>query len=101
MDYRVTLDPQLRLSAFDFIISWNGTPSCRAAAMARTSPSTPVRFDLNLVTGATLVLSGVDPAVTADVVRGLIRQALEKRGVREDLEVIDTAPGEILVKLGG
>src|SRR5690349_8643726 len=98
MDYRVTLDPQIGLSAFDFIITWNGTPSCRAVAMARTSRSTPVRFDLNLVAGSSIVLSGVDAAVTAEAVRGLIRQALEKRGIRQDLEVIGAGPAEILVK---
>lgn len=90
MDYHVTLDPQFGLAAFDFIVTWNALPQCRAAAMARTSPSTPVRFDAGLVTGTRVVLTGVGTQVAAAEVCGLIRAALEKRGIRQALELLQT-----------
>lgn len=101
MDYRVTLDPQLGLSAFDFIITWNATPACRAAATARTSASTPVRFDLNVVAGSSVALCGVDPSVGAADLCGLIRQVLAKRGMPEDIAVMAAGPDGILVQPGG
>ncbi|MGA2589656.1 MAG: hypothetical protein ABSH32_07055 [Bryobacteraceae bacterium] len=90
MDYHVTLDAQFGLSAFDFIMTWNATAQCRAAALARTSPSTPVRFDLNLISGTSVVLSGVDREADAAAVCGLIRLVLEKRDIRQALETIQT-----------
>jgi len=90
MDCHVTLDPQFGLAAFDFIVTWNAAPQCRAAALARTSSATPVRFDSRLITGTRVVLSGVDREAAAETVCGLIRQALEKRGIRQELELIQT-----------
>lgn len=90
MDYHITLDPQFGLSAFDFIVTWNATAECRAAALARTSPSTPVQFNPALIAGTTLVLSGVGAEVAAVLVCGLIRHTLEIRGIRQALELIQT-----------
>ena len=102
MDYRVTLDPQFGISAFDFIVTWNATPECRAVAMARTSPATPVRFDVNVIAGSNVVLTGAGNETAAEVVCGLVRQTLEKRGIRQALEMVQAdlpdRGREILVK---
>ena len=90
MDYHITLDPQFGLSAFDFIITWNALPLCRARALARTAPAIPVRFDAKRITGACVVLSGEEPEGAAGAMCGLIRQVLEKRGARQALEMIQT-----------
>jgi len=71
-------------------MDYHAMPPCRAAALARTSPPTPVRFDLNLISGTSVVLSGVDREADAAVVCGLIRLALEKRDIRQALETIQT-----------
>ena len=103
MDYRVTLDPQFGLSAFDFIITWNATPECRAAGMARTAPATPLRFDPNLIAGSTAVVTGVGDEIAAEALSGLVRQTLERRGIRQALEMVQAVLPDggrgILVKL--
>jgi hypothetical protein len=90
MDYHVTLDPHFGLSAFDFIITWNATPECRTAAMARTVPLPPVLFNQSLVTGTVVVLSRVESRLAVDVIFSLIEVVLRKRGVRQNLKMDQT-----------
>jgi hypothetical protein len=87
MDIRITLDPALGLSAFDFIITWNALPECRQIAMARTSAATPVFFDPNLAMGAKLVLSGVDENAAAEDFCALVRRTLERRDIRQEFQI--------------
>ncbi|MFN7996149.1 MAG: hypothetical protein U0Q18_21240 [Bryobacteraceae bacterium] len=89
MDCRVTLAPELGLTAFDFIITWNGLEDCQKVARARTSPATPLRFDVNSVTGNTVVLSGGSKnCISQESLDALIRHVLQKRNIRQEVEFI-------------
>jgi hypothetical protein len=85
MDIRVTLDPALGLSAFDFIITWNALAECRQVAMARTTAATPVMFNPDLAMGSTLVLTGVGNDVATEALYNLVRRALGRRDIRQAL----------------
>jgi hypothetical protein len=88
MDSRVTLAPELGLTAFDFIITWNDLRDCQKVARARTSPATPLRFDVNRVTGSTVVLSGTAKGDSPESLNALIREVLLKRNIRREVEFI-------------
>ena len=61
-----------------------------------------MRFDVNLIAGSNVVLTGVGKETAAEVVCGLVRQTLEKRGIRQALEMVQAdlpdRGREILVK---
>lgn len=99
-EWRITLDPRLGLSAFDFIITWNAIPECRATAFARTSSATPLRFDLGRVAGASVVLTGIEDSTTAEAISTLIRRSLERREIRQELAMA-TAGQSIAVTIAG
>jgi hypothetical protein len=47
-----------------------------------------VRFDVNPIAGSSVVLTAVGNEAAAELVCGLVRQTLEKRGIRQALDIV-------------
>jgi hypothetical protein len=81
MDYQIAIDPNLGISANEFVMAWNETPACRALAEAR-SPISSVKgspLDPQMLQQGLVLLAGV-----AGTVGGLALDAL-KDSVKDKL----------------
>ena len=88
MDYQIALSPDLGLSAEDFVSAWNETPECRAVAEARPDRSAAAQYGPTLLAGALAVLGGVAINIVSNALYDLIKQALARRGVKTQTEIV-------------
>jgi hypothetical protein len=83
MNFQIALSPDLGISSEDFVSTWNESPECRAVADARVEAGTQRSFEL-LTAGALLI--GLVTGIATNALYDLIKNALVKKGVREQIE---------------
>jgi hypothetical protein len=83
MNYQIALSPDLGISPEDFVSTWNESPECRAVADARVEAGTTRSFE-PLSVGAILI--GLVSGIATNALYDLIKNALVKKGVREQVE---------------
>jgi len=100
MDYQIALSPDLGVSPEDFVSAWNELPECCAVADARVEAEAPRSFE-PLTAGAIVI--GLVSGIVTNALYDLIKKALVKKGVREQVELsqIERPDGSriILVKM--
>jgi hypothetical protein len=80
MQYQVALDPQLGLSAAEFVEAWNASPHAENAPAA-VAPATRGAF---LSPDMTLVLIGAAASIPAAVVADVVSEVLKKKLLKKD-----------------
>jgi len=83
MDYQIALSPDLGVNPEDFVSTWNGSPECRAVADARVEAGTQRSFE---PLTASAILIGLVSGIATNALYDLIKNALVKKGVREQVE---------------
>lgn len=84
MDYQIALSPDLDISPEDFVAAWNEAPECRAAAAARVEAAAQRSFE---PLTASAILIGLGLGIATNALYDLIKYALVKKGVREQIEL--------------
>ena len=88
MEYRIALPPELGLSSEEFVAGWNEDQECRAVAQAGLAEPTSKHFDPTLATATLAVLGSVALNVASNAIYDLIKHILIKKGVRQDVEIM-------------
>ena len=89
MNYQIALDPRLDLSSAEFAAAWNQTPKCRAAGTAHETTAVSKGFDPALATAIATVISGAMAGIATSIFYDLIKEALTRRGVTKQTEIIE------------
>jgi hypothetical protein len=80
MQYQVALDPQLGLSAAEFVEAWNASPHAQDAPAA-VAPATRGAF---LSPEITLVLIGAAASIPPAIVAGFVTEVLKEKFLKKD-----------------
>lgn len=83
MNYQIALSPDLGISPEDFVSAWNEAPECRAVADARVDAEAQRSFE-PLTAGAIVI--GLVSGIVTNALYDLIKNALVKKGSREQVE---------------
>lgn len=75
MQYRVALDPQLELSAAEFVDVWNATPPVEEAS-ASLAKSSAESF---LSPGVTVALISAAASIPTTIIAGFVTEALKQK----------------------
>lgn len=86
MDYQITLDPALGITAQEFVNTWNGVMACETVAKAHLEPAPPSQ-PTPLALPAIAVLNNVAAGLTTDALYDLIRHALEQKRITTPVEM--------------
>jgi hypothetical protein len=89
IQYQVALDPQLGLSAAEFVEAWNASPHAENAPAA-VAPATRGAF---LSPDMTLVLIGAAASIPAAVVAGFVTEYLKKKFLDKDAPAVTVTVG--------
>ncbi|MBI4321701.1 MAG: hypothetical protein HY675_24670 [Chloroflexi bacterium] len=91
MDYPVAFEPDLGLTAADFVAAWNDFPTCTERAKARCDEAVSIYADLGLALDGVAILNGAVGSITAAILYDLAKAALARRGINtpKSTEVVD------------
>ncbi|MCI0512691.1 FAD:protein FMN transferase [candidate division KSB1 bacterium] len=78
MNYKIAVDPELKISAPEFIEQWNTSPECQPIARVQSAVVTRgPAFDPTLLQQGLIALGGFTAGLAVDVLKDVIKEQVK------------------------